>query len=60
MDIDDNIKKRPKNKKVVKRKVKRDRKRDSVEIENIAELGKVFLVFFKYFWLLNHIPMINI
>lgn len=44
MDIDDNIKKRPKNKKVVKRKAKRDRKRDSVgvEIENIGDLGKMF------------------
>ena len=48
MDIADNIKKRPKNKKVVKRKVKRDRKRDSIEIENISDLGKVF-IFLKNF-----------
>ena len=43
MDINTNIKKRPKNKKAVKRKP-RDRKRDSVgvEIENIGDLGKMF------------------
>ena len=43
MDINTNIKKRPKNKKAVKRKP-RDRKRDSVgvEIENIGNLGRMF------------------
>ena len=43
MDMDATIKKRPKNKKVVKRKP-RDRKLDNigVEIENIGNLGKMF------------------
>ena len=41
MDINTNIKKRPKNKKAVKRT---DRKRDNVdvEIENIGNLGRMF------------------
>ena len=43
MDINTNIKKRPKNKKAVKRKP-RDRNIDSVgvEIENIGNLGRMF------------------
>ena len=43
MDIDASIRKRPKNKKVVKRKA-RDRKSDNVgvEIENIGNLGRMF------------------
>ena len=43
MDINTNIKKRPKNKKAVKRKP-RDKKRDNVgvEIENIGNLGRMF------------------